>query len=130
MKKFLVFVPILFLGCSNSKPKKYVERIDYTETPGDYYPPYEIDTIEAYTDKMAYEFAIQDCYLELIANINLHKGISVKSFSVKTASGVSLEKTLPKSVRDSIRVISRVRFAKYSINRGENATLFPINSNY
>jgi hypothetical protein len=93
MKKALLLLSILTIGCSKPKLKKYVERIKYNDDPA-----FEIDTIEATTDKAAYFFAIEYYYQEIESN----KGLKIISFSIKNSAGVNIDKSLPPSTKDSI----------------------------
>ncbi len=114
MKRLYIPLLILLFGCSGPKLKKYVQRIDFNETVGDYYPPFQIDSIEAANDTFAYSFAVSNCYLQILVNKEIHKTMSVKSSLTKNEAGVDLELTVSPKAKDSINNHWRTYYSKYS----------------
>ncbi|HEX3386959.1 MAG TPA: hypothetical protein VHS53_17285 [Mucilaginibacter sp.] len=101
MKKALILIAVLTLSCS--KLKKYEARIDYGGSSArDHFQPYETWHMWAGNDTQAYSNIVEDCYLQIQGNRDLHPAVRVKSFVVRNEFGADLDQILSRKVRDSI----------------------------
>jgi hypothetical protein len=70
----LLILTILVLGCTKPKPKKYVQRIDFSgSSDSDYFPPYETDSLQAFNNTQAYTIAAETRYGDISLNRRMHK---------------------------------------------------------